>query len=95
MGIRTSSEVFADRTYQDDGSLTPRTQPNASIHDEEQSLKQVLQMIKNGKVISTAGNEISITAETICLHGDGENAVAFAKSIYNRLKAENIEMKAT
>lgn len=95
MGIRTSSEVFADRTYQDDGSLTPRTQPNALIHDEEQSLKQVLQMIKNGKVISTSGNEISITAETICLHGDGENAVAFAKSIYNRLKAENIEMKAT
>ncbi|GEO11505.1 UPF0271 protein [Segetibacter aerophilus] len=94
MGIKTASEVFADRTYQEDGSLTPRNQNNALIHDEEQSLKQVLRMLKSGKVTTVSGTEISIIAETICIHGDGKNAVAFAKSIHDQLKAEGIEMKA-
>jgi UPF0271 protein len=94
MGIKTASEVFADRTFQDEGSLTPRTQSNALIHDEEQSLKQVLQMIISGKVTTTSGKQISIVAETICLHGDGKNAVAFAKAIHDKLKSENIEIKA-
>lgn len=94
MGIKTASEVFADRTYQDDGSLTPRTKSDALIHDVEQSLKQVLQMIKTGKVTSTSGKEIPIIAETICLHGDGENAATFAKTIHDRLKAESVEMRA-
>lgn len=94
MGIKTASEVFSDRTYQDDGSLTPRTQPNALIDDEQQSMTQVLQMIKNGKVTTTSGKEIAITAETICLHGDAKNAVTFARAIHNKLKSENIEIKA-
>lgn len=94
LGIKTASEVFADRTYQDDGSLTPRNQPNALIEVEEQSIKQVLQMIRTGKVTSTSGKEISITAETICLHGDGKNAVPFAKAIHNKLRSENIEIRA-
>lgn len=93
MGIRTASEAFADRTYQEDGTLTSRSQPDALIEDEAQSLEQVLKMVKTGKVTATSGKEISIIAETICLHGDGKNAVAFAKSIYNRLKGENIEIK--
>lgn len=94
MGIKTASEVFADRTYQDDGSLTPRTKPNALIEDEEQSLKQVLQMIKSGTVTTTSGKEIAIVAETICLHGDGKNAVAFAGAINKRLKEENVTIEA-
>ncbi len=93
-GIKTASEVFADRTYQDDGSLTPRTRPNAIIEDEEQSIGQVIQMIKHGKVTSTSGKELPIVAETICLHGDGKNAVAFAKAIYKKLKDENIDIRA-
>lgn len=92
--IKTASEVFADRTYQDDGSLTPRRQQNAFIEDEEQSIKQVLQMVKRGKVTSTSGKEIPIAAETICLHGDGKNPVAFAKAIHGKLKAENVEVRA-
>ncbi len=93
-GIKTASEVFADRTYQDDGSLTPRTRPNAIIEDEEQSIGQVIQMIKHGKVTSTSGKELPIVAETICLHGDGKNAAAFAKAIYKKLKDENIDIRA-
>ena len=83
MGLKTVSEVFADRTYQDNGSLTPRTQPNALIADTRTAIQQVLQMIKHQTVTSVTGKQVFITAETICLHGDGEHAVAFAKNIYH------------
>lgn len=86
LGLKTANEVFADRTYQDDGSLTPRSQANALIEDEEQCIQQVLQMIKKGTVTTTSGNTISITADTICIHGDGKNAVSFAKKIHEALK---------
>lgn len=94
MGIKTASEVFADRSYQDDGSLTPRTKPNALIEDEAQSIRQVIQMIKQGTVTSTSGKDVPIIAETICLHSDGKNAAAFARAIYSKLKSENITIKA-
>jgi UPF0271 protein len=94
IGLKTISEVFADRTYQDDGSLTPRSQPKALIEDADKSIQQVLQMIKKGTVTSISGKEIPITAQTICIHGDGKNAVNFAKNIYTVLKKENIDIKA-
>lgn len=93
LGIKTASEVFADRTYQEDGSLTPRTKPKALIEDEEQSVMQVIQMIKKGTVTSTSGKKVPIAAETICLHGDGKNAVAFARAIHKKLNSENIQIK--
>lgn len=94
MGLKTASEAFADRTYQDDGSLTPRTTSDALIEDERQSISQVIQMIKTGTVTSLSGKKVPIAAETICLHGDGKNAVAFASAIYKKLKSENIIIKA-
>jgi len=94
MGIKTACEVFADRTYQDDGNLTPRTKLNALIEDEEQAIGQVIQMIKKGTVTATSGKEVPILAETICLHGDGKNAVAFASAINKRLIAEKITIKS-
>jgi UPF0271 protein len=93
-GIVTASEVFADRTYQDDGSLTPRTQSNALITDEQQSINQVLLMVKNQQVISANQKTIQLKAETLCLHGDGTHAVEFAKMINERLKKEGITIKA-
>lgn len=85
LGLQTKSEVFADRTYQDNGTLTPRSQPNALIEDEDKAVQQALQMIKEGKVITVSGKEIPIAAETICIHGDGTHAVAFAKKIHHAL----------
>jgi len=82
IGLPTKSEAFADRTYQDDGSLTPRSQQNALIEDVEQASQQVLQMVTNKTVTTTSGKEIPIVAETICIHGDGRNAIQFA----NRLR---------
>jgi 5-oxoprolinase (ATP-hydrolysing) subunit A len=83
IGLRTKSEVFADRTYQSDGSLTPRTMPNALIMNLDEMLKQVLQMIEKQTVTATNGDIVTLKAETICIHGDGENAVEFAKAIRN------------
>jgi UPF0271 protein len=94
MGLRTVSEVFADRTYQDDGSLTPRAQPNALIADTKACIQQVLQMIQQQAVTSISGKQVHIIAETICLHGDGEHAVAFAKNIYQTLEQQSIGIKA-
>jgi UPF0271 protein len=79
LNLKTASEVFADRTYQDDGSLTPRSQTNALIEDSAKSVVQALQMITEKKVTSVNGNEISIKADTICVHGDGKKAVEFAQ----------------
>jgi UPF0271 protein len=86
IGLKTKSEVFADRTYQGDGSLTPRTEPDALIHSVETAVAQVKQMINDGTVTSTRGNKVPILAETICIHGDGQHAVEFAKAIHHALK---------
>jgi UPF0271 protein len=83
-GLKTANEVFADRTYQDDGSLTPRSQPNALVQNVDDALQQVSRMLK-GKLKTVSGKEIPIVAETICIHGDGEHAVEFAQAIYQSL----------
>jgi len=94
IGIKTASEVFADRTYQHDGSLTPRTQANALITEEQQSIDQVMLMVKQQQVISVDKRSIPLKAETLCLHGDGAHAVAFARMIHGKLKADGIDIKA-
>jgi UPF0271 protein len=94
IGLKTANEVFADRTYQDDGTLTPRSQSNALIEDADKALQQVLQMIKEKKVTTVTGKTIPIAADTICIHGDGKQAAIFAKTIYENLKQHNIEIKA-
>jgi UPF0271 protein len=94
MGLKTASEVFADRTYQNDGSLTPRSQPNALITSTEESIEQVLQMIEQKTVKAATGETIPITAETICIHGDGIHAVEFARTINQRLRSEGIKIEA-
>lgn len=93
-GLRTASEVFADRTYQDDGSLTPRSEPNALIENVGQTVAQALQMVQNQKVFSVNGKSVSLVAETICLHGDGSQALDFASAIVSAFQKNGIEMKA-
>lgn len=93
LGLRTANEVFADRTYQTDGTLTPRTLPNALIEDAEQATTQALDMIKYGRVRSLDAIMIAIKADTICLHGDGVNAVEFARSLRENLRASEIEVR--
>lgn len=93
-GLKTYSEVFADRTYQDDGSLTSRKEPKALIEEPAKATAQVLQMIKEKKVTTVSHHAIPIIAETICIHGDGQHAVDFAKAIHQTLRQKNIDIKA-
>ena len=92
IGLKTASEVFADRTYQDDGSLTPRSETNALIGNPDDAVQQVLQMVKEGMVTTISGKKISIVAETICIHGDGKNAIIFARVINKALQKEKIKI---
>lgn len=84
-GLTTASEVFADRTYRPDGSLTPRSEPNALITDVRRCVDQVLQMVETQTVTATDGTKIGIKADTVCVHGDGEHAVEFARAIRGAL----------
>ena len=92
IGLRTASEVFADRAYEADGSLVARSKPGAVITDENLAVSRVVEMVKNGRVTSITGNEIEIKADSICLHGDGVKAVEFAKRIKEELLRNDVEI---
>jgi UPF0271 protein len=92
-GLQFIGEGFADRTYTDDGSLTPRTSTDAMITDKATSIEQVINMALRQEVKTTSGKWINMPVKTICIHGDGEHAVSFAKSIHEALKQNNLLSK--
>ncbi len=94
VGLRTASEVFADRSYQEDGSLTPRKLPGAMITDEAASIKQVLSMVLEQKVTTLSGKVIPVKAESLCVHGDGEKALLFTQKIPEELQKNGVEIAA-
>jgi UPF0271 protein len=93
-GARVVPEVFADRSYQSDGSLTPRSRPDAMITDEKIAVAQVLRMVRDGTVRATNGTVIPISAGTVCLHGDGPHAVTFARCLRQELAAIGVVCQA-
>jgi len=93
-GLTPVEEVFADRGYMPDGSLVPRSQPGALIEDEEQSLAQTLSLVRDRKVTAIDGSTVPVNAQTVCLHGDGAHALAFARRIRDRLQQEGIAVRA-
>lgn len=93
-GLKTAAEVFADRTYQDNGHLTPRTAQNALIVDEQKAIDQVLLMVKNQQVATVSNRLIPIQGETLCLHSDNVNAFLLAQNIVSRMKEEGISIQA-
>ena len=93
-GLVTRQEVFADRGYLADGSLVPRSQPGALIEDEEQSLVQTLGMVETGRVKSISGEWTNVVAQTVCIHGDGEHALAFARRLRAAFEARGIAIVA-
>lgn len=88
--LGAANEVFADRTYQQDGTLTSRRHPDALITDPDRAASQVLRMVREGKVLSQQGVEVGIQADTVCIHGDGPHALAFARHIHETLQREGI-----
>ncbi len=91
-GLRVASEVFSDRTYQKDGSLTSRREKEALIKDPEAALNQVVRMVEEGKVTTVQGIEHVIQADTVCIHGDGEQALDFAEHIRTGLKEAGVNV---
>jgi UPF0271 protein len=94
LGLRTAHEVFADRTYQANGTLTPRRQPDALITDAEQAIAQVLRLVQHGTVRSQQGSEVALRADTVCLHGDGTHALEFAQHLHQELRAAGVQLQA-
>lgn len=93
-GLTVAEEVFADRTYRRDGSLTPRSEGGALIESEDAAVAQVLRMVSEGVVRATDGTDVAIRADTICLHGDGAHAVDFARRLNAELSRAGIALKA-
>lgn len=92
LGLPTAHEVFADRTYQKNGTLTSRLQEDALITEPEKSVAQVVKMITQGRVKSRQRTEIKLQADTICIHGDGMHALKFVKAIRQGLRENDIQV---
>ena len=92
VGIPAAYEVFADRAYNEDGSLVARSLPGAVIHDTEECIRRVVQMVKEGTVTAITGKVIPIRCDSICVHGDNASAVDFVKAIRARLTADGVQI---
>jgi UPF0271 protein len=92
-GLIVAQEVFADRTYQPDGTLTPRMKENALIHDTQIAINRVIRMIKKGKVAAVDGADVKIKADTVCVHGDSPKALEFVTELKQALILENISIR--
>lgn len=93
VGLSYASEVFADRGYQSDGSLVPRGQDGAMIEDEDMAIHRVVRMALEGKVTAIDGTDVAIQADSVCVHGDGEKALAFVRKIKAALEAEGVAVR--
>lgn len=91
-GLRVVAEVFADRAYLDDGQLVPRSQPGAMVHGAEASLHHVLRMLDEDAIVSLTGQRLPTTIGSICVHGDGPEAVATARHLRQELSARGYEL---
>jgi 5-oxoprolinase (ATP-hydrolysing) subunit A len=90
IGLRAAGEAFADRRYLPDGSLMPRSQPGAILHDAAEATEQAVRIAKDGYAVASDGSRVRIDAETICLHGDTPGAVGLARAIRDGLESIGI-----
>ena len=93
-GLRTACEVFADRAYQPDGTLVPRQQPGAVIHDAETVVQRVIGMVRDQAVEAIDGTRVPLSVDTICVHGDTPGAAELAARIRAALEAANVDVIA-
>ncbi len=93
-GLTVACEIYADRTYTDQGELTPRSQPGAVIHDPQQSLDQVLEMVLIGVIPTAGGKRLPVDAASLCVHGDNPGAVEIVRTLRSALEANGVEIAA-
>lgn len=93
IGLPFAAEVFADRAYEDDGSLVARSKPGAMIEDKDEAVERVLTMIKQHTVKTIGGKTIEICPHSVCVHGDSDKALAFVEKIRAALLENGVEIK--
>ena len=94
MGLRTAMEVFADRAYEEDGTLVNRRKEGAMITDENEAIVRVIRMVKEKKITAITGKDIDIQADSVCVHGDGAKALAFVEKIREAFVKEGIQISS-
>jgi 5-oxoprolinase (ATP-hydrolysing) subunit A len=92
IGVQVAREFFADRTYEDDGTLTSRKKPGSVLHDADTAAERVLRTLQDKAIITTSGKRIPIDVDTICVHGDEPSAVVMARTVRAKLEANGIEI---
>ena len=93
-GLRAAGEAFADRRYLPDGSLMPRSQTGAVLHDSAEAAEQALRIVHDREVIAAGGSRVAIDAQTLCLHGDTPGASAIAAAVRKALESAGVGIAA-
>lgn len=93
VGIRVACEFFADRAYNTDGSLVSRREPGAVIKDHDLAAARVLKMVTEGRVVCINGEEILLSGDTVCVHGDNPSALALVRRIREALGATGVAVQ--
>ncbi|MCR5150807.1 MAG: LamB/YcsF family protein [Clostridiales bacterium] len=91
-GLKYAAEVFADRAYEKDGTLRARKLEGSMITDENEAVKRVIRMVKEGKVTCYTGEDVCVEAHSVCVHGDGEKALDFVRMLNDAFEKEGIEL---
>ncbi|WP_283583225.1 LamB/YcsF family protein [Limosilactobacillus difficilis] len=94
VGIPSRSEAFADRAYQADGSLVPRSQAGAVLTDPQEVAERAVRMIKDQAVTAITGEKVALKVDSLCVHGDNAAALAIVKELRKTLKADSIALRA-
>ncbi|WP_377190970.1 LamB/YcsF family protein [Ruegeria meonggei] len=92
LGCKWVGEIFADRAYNDDGTLVDRSLPGAVIHDPDVAGPRILNMVREGAILTESGKRLETSIDTICLHGDGPTAVQIARSVRKNLIEGGVEV---
>jgi UPF0271 protein len=92
-GLATAGEAFADRNYMRDGSLVSRKRPDAQVHDADEAVARAIRMVREGRVRSVDGEELTMRVDTICIHGDGPHAAEFARRLRGAFEQAGISVR--
>lgn len=95
LGLQPIFEIYADRTYADSFNLTPRSQPDAMVHDPDEALTRVREMARTGRIVSTSGKVLEGRVDSVCVHGDGPTAVETARKLRAGLMEAGFEVAST
>ncbi|TAK50380.1 MAG: 5-oxoprolinase subunit PxpA [Xanthobacteraceae bacterium] len=93
-GLKLAREVYADRAYADDGTLVPRGQPGAVLHDAAEVAARVAAMVREQAITTVSGRKLAVAVDTVCVHGDTPGAVAIARAVRAGLGADGVTVRA-